>query len=165
MYISFTHLSLVDPKIPMIQTPQDFEKYCVNTEIACILTILAPNEDEPLQESLDLLSTLKKKHENSFAFAYLDASLETRSPFIDIMTGKYGVGDMFPSIFCLNLKREWTSNFRGAFDAEGVERWVEEMQRGKGRSKIDKGVAIMEPLKKKEEKKAEKKEKVGHDEL
>jgi hypothetical protein len=142
----------------MIQTPQDFEKYCVQSEIACILTILAPNDDEPLPESLALLSALKKKHEKSFSFAYLDASLENRSVFIDIMTSKYGVGDMFPSIFCLNLQREWTSNFRGAFDEQGVERWIDDMQRGKGRSKIDAGVAIMEPLKKKEEKPA-------HDEL
>jgi hypothetical protein len=39
------------------------------------------------------------------------------------------------------------------------------MQRGKGRSKIDAGVAIMEPLKKTEEKTEEKKKEVKEEEV
>lgn len=137
----------VDPSIPVIQTPEDFDKHCLKPEIACLLAVLAPNpDDEPLESLLAPLIEVKREHHESFTVSYLDATADPPSPFIRLMHDVYGLGDMYPSVFCLNAARGWTSNYRGAFEAAGISGWVKEMQRGKGRVKIDDKRAILGPV-------------------
>lgn len=44
---------------------------------------------------------------------------------------------MYPSVFVVNVQRGWYSNFRGAFDFDGVDGFLKNLSKGKGaRSKL-----------------------------
>jgi len=137
-----------DPTVPQLTTPQDFETYCVKTEKICIITIIAPNDDEPLESSLEILRQSKKSHDDSFAFSYTDTTQiapAKSSNLPALLHATFGLSDMYPSVFAVNFQRGWYAMFRGAFDADGIEGWVNNLQRGKGgRVKIGEGeIAIL----------------------
>lgn len=92
-----SQLIAVDPTIPQVTVAKDFEKHCASTTKTCVLSLLVPSEDEPLEPMLEILSNAKKSHGSSFAFSYVDVSTgESRYP--ELLTGKFGLSGEWPLI-------------------------------------------------------------------
>lgn len=127
-----------DPLIAQISHQDDLRVHCLERSGICILafSVVEPEFAESVaahNETLSLLSTVKKDfHHGStpspFRFYWIDALTETKLP------NDFRLADDRPALLALNAQRSIYRPFTGAFDQEGIKRWLKDTAAGKGRS-------------------------------
>ncbi|KAJ3220476.1 hypothetical protein HK099_004267 [Clydaea vesicula] len=134
-----------DPVIPQAKSLEDLKKFCYEQKKTCLISVLAPNEEDTLEETLSVLVETKKKFEKNFFSVYINI-LETPL-FIPLLKNVFDVSDMYPSAVAVNFQRGWYRNFRGGFDAIGLASFLQDISKGKGKnSKIPDLTSFFNPV-------------------
>ncbi|CAG8741281.1 20424_t:CDS:2, partial [Gigaspora rosea] len=158
-----------DPEIYEITTQSQLESQCLSKPIGlCVFSfiILEPEYPESVAEhsnNLEIVRKVKKKFHDQSS---VDKKLSLRFFWFNALSKEakklikdFKLSDMFPNLMVLNPNRKVYRPLMGPFDEEGIEKFLNDIAKGRGSSyEYGFDVSIDEKIEKKDdEKKVEKK--------
>ncbi|KAG5459607.1 MAG: hypothetical protein BJ554DRAFT_8450, partial [Olpidium bornovanus] len=127
-----------DPSIPQIAAQEDLRSSCLDARGVCVLafSVVEPEFEESLRahnETLRVLSSVKQDLHSTgsmsqFRFYWIDALTEYK------LADDFRLSDNRPALMALNPRRSAYQPFTGAFDEEGIKRWLNDITSNRGRS-------------------------------
>ncbi|CAG8493129.1 104_t:CDS:2 [Scutellospora calospora] len=133
-----------DPEINEIQTQSQLEELCLSKPIGlCVFSflIVEPEYPESVAEhsaNLEILRNVKKK---LYEQKSIDKKLSLRFFWFNALSKEskklikdFKLSDMFPNLMILNPNRKVYRPHLGPFDEEGIERFLNEIAKGRGSS-------------------------------
>lgn len=132
-----------DPEVYELKDQATLESKCLSTNKICILAFLALEEEFPesvkaFNESLTILKSAKQtNHDRQIKIRGGD--IYTFHAINIMERGKkvakdFAVSDMYPSVLALVPNKKKFVNYRGAFEAEGLVEWLEDILVGRVRA-------------------------------
>ncbi|CAG8746836.1 10116_t:CDS:2 [Gigaspora margarita] len=159
----------VDPEINEITTQSQLESQCLSKPIGlCVFSflILEPEYPESVAEHSNNLEIVRKVKKKFYDQSSVDKKLSLRFFWFNALSKEakklikdFKLSDMFPNLMVLNPNRKVYRPLMGPFDEEGIEKFLNDIAKGRGSSyEYGFDVSIDEKIEKKDdEKKVEKK--------
>ncbi|KAJ1558648.1 protein disulfide isomerase (PDI) protein [Nowakowskiella sp. JEL0078] len=141
-----------NPEIPELKSENDLKTQCADFNGICVITFvnLEPEYPESVSEfteSLSVIQSIKKKYwekpssspTSVYKFVWVNA-IERGKGLIK----ELDVSDILPSLVAVKISKGVYRLHRGAWDSENIERFLDEMAKGKGRNlTVEKGKTLV----------------------
>ncbi|KAJ3123458.1 protein disulfide isomerase (PDI) protein [Nowakowskiella sp. JEL0407] len=133
-----------DPVIPELTSEEDFNKQCREFDGVCAITFVnydvsSPESKKEYEEAIETIRKLKKQlHEMTkpiapifdiYKFVWVNSAVRGKKIIRD-----FDIADASPAMVTVTMKKEMFRIYRGAWETAGIEKYLELMAMGIGRS-------------------------------